>query len=192
VDIDEAAGRTPEPECVSLATIAREWARIGCIGFGGPPTHIELLRELCVQRQGWLDAREFEDAIAVCNLLSGPASTELAIFCAWRLRRRRGALIGGRARPDHPGSGRPDGRGRRLRRRRASRRPDGIPDHVHPVLRVHPVRAIPLARSLSHPWQYAITAVALILLLLLRRGVVTTLLGAGAAGVIIALVAGLS
>jgi len=82
---------------VSLATILREWGRIGCIGFGGPPTHIKLLRELCVERRSWLDAREFEDAIAACNLLPGPASTQLAIFCAWRLRGRPGALIGGAA-----------------------------------------------------------------------------------------------
>jgi chromate transporter len=82
---------------VPLGTILREWGRIGCIGFGGPPTHIKLLRELCVQRKGWLDGREFEDAIAACNLLPGPASTQLAIFCAWRLRGRLGALIGGAA-----------------------------------------------------------------------------------------------
>jgi len=55
------------------------------------------LRRLCVDRQGWLDAREFEDAIAVCNLLPGPASTQLAIFCAWRVRGRLGALAGGLA-----------------------------------------------------------------------------------------------
>jgi chromate transporter len=85
------------PPRVSLTTIAREWGRIGVIGFGGPPTHIKLLRELCVERRGWLDAQEFQDAIAVCNLLPGPASTQLAIFCAWRLRRRRGALVGGAA-----------------------------------------------------------------------------------------------
>src|SRR6202007_85298 len=46
-------------------------------------------------RRGWLEARELEDAIAACNLLPGPASTQLAIFCAWRLRRRLGALVGG-------------------------------------------------------------------------------------------------
>src|SRR5499427_7030584 len=80
---------------VSLATILREWGRIGCIGFGGPPTHIRLLRDLCVERRQWLDAREFEDAVAVCNLLPGPASTQLAIFCAWRVRGRLGALVGG-------------------------------------------------------------------------------------------------
>ena len=80
---------------VSLATVLREWGRIGCIGFGGPPAHIALLRRLCVERRGWLDAREFEDAIAACNLLPGPASTQLAIFCAWRVRGRLGALAGG-------------------------------------------------------------------------------------------------
>lgn len=82
---------------VSLATVLREWGRIGCTGFGGPPAHIALLRGLCVEREGWLDAREFEDAIAACNLLPGPASTQLAIFCAWRVRGRAGALLGGMA-----------------------------------------------------------------------------------------------
>jgi len=81
----------------SLPTVVREWGRIGCIGFGGPPAHIALLRQLCVDRRQWLDAQEFEDAIAACNLLPGPASTELAIFCAWRVRGRLGALAGGLA-----------------------------------------------------------------------------------------------
>jgi len=77
--------------------VLREWGRIGCIGFGGPPAHIALLRKLCVDDKRWLDAREFEDAIAACNLLPGPASTQLAIFCAWRVRGRLGALAGGAA-----------------------------------------------------------------------------------------------
>lgn len=83
--------REPTP----LPLLVREWGRIGCIGFGGPPTHIALLRELCVQRRRWLDQQDFEDAIAACNLLPGPASTQLAIYCAWRLRGRIGALAGG-------------------------------------------------------------------------------------------------
>jgi chromate transporter len=78
-----------------LAAVLREWGRIGCIGFGGPPTHIALLRELCVARRRWLQAHDFEDAVAACNLLPGPASTQLAIYCAWRVGGRRGALVGG-------------------------------------------------------------------------------------------------
>ena len=86
---------TAAPERVALATIAREWTRIGCLGFGGPPAHIALLRKLCVERHAWLSAGEFEDGIAAVNLLPGPASTQLAIYCAWRLRGTRGALLGG-------------------------------------------------------------------------------------------------
>ena len=81
----------------SLTTVLREWGRIGCIGFGGPPTHIKLLRELCVERRRWIGAVEFEDAIAACNLLPGPASTQLSIYCAWRVRGRPGAVVGGLA-----------------------------------------------------------------------------------------------
>src|SRR3954468_21598573 len=79
----------------SAGTVLREWGRLGCIGFGGPPTHIALLRQLCVARRAWLSDREFEDAIAACNLLPGPASTQLAIFCAWRVRGALGAVVGG-------------------------------------------------------------------------------------------------
>jgi chromate transporter len=82
---------------VSAWRVLREWGRIGSTGFGGPPAHIRLLRQLCVEREGWLDAPEFEDAVAACNLLPGPASTQLAIFCAWRVRGRLGALVGGAA-----------------------------------------------------------------------------------------------
>jgi chromate transporter len=80
-----------------LLTVLREWGRIGCIGFGGPPTHIKLLRALCVEQRRWMGPNEFEDAMATCNLLPGPASTQLAIYCAWRVRGRRGALVGGGA-----------------------------------------------------------------------------------------------
>jgi chromate transporter len=85
----------PPPWRVSLLVIVREWLRLGCIGFGGPPTHIALLRKLCVETNEWMDATEFEDAIATTNLLPGPASTQLAIYCAWRLRGRVGAVVGG-------------------------------------------------------------------------------------------------
>ncbi len=95
---DETTPDEPTPDArpdVALGTIAKEWTRIGCTGFGGPPTHIAMLRRLAVEREGWLDETEFEDAIAATNLLPGPASTQLAIFCAWRLRGLPGALVGG-------------------------------------------------------------------------------------------------
>ena len=79
----------------SLATVAREWTRIGFTGFGGPPAHMALLRELVVRRRCWMSAREFQDAIAACGLLPGPASTQLSIFCAYRVAGPLGAIVGG-------------------------------------------------------------------------------------------------
>jgi chromate transporter len=94
---DDGHGPAAGTWLAGLGTVLREWGRIGITGFGGPPAHIALLRRLCVQDREWLDAAEFEDAIAACNLLPGPASTELAIFCAWRVRGRAGAVAGGLA-----------------------------------------------------------------------------------------------
>jgi chromate transporter len=80
---------------VALTTVAAQWGRIGAIGFGGPPAHIALFRDLCVERRQWLSPDDFEDAIAACNLLPGPASTQLAIFSAWRVAGIAGAIVGG-------------------------------------------------------------------------------------------------
>jgi chromate transporter len=81
---------------VPLGTVLREWGRIGLTGFGGPPAHIALLRTLVTER-GWMPEREFEDAIAACNLLPGPASTQLAMLCARRVAGPAGAVVGGLA-----------------------------------------------------------------------------------------------
>jgi chromate transporter len=164
---------------LSIRTIAHEWGRIGCIGFGGPPAHIALLRQLCVERRRWLEPREFEDAIAACNLLPGPASTQLAIFCAWRLRGRVGALVGGAC---------------------------FIVPGLILILALSAIflasspptwvrgaglgTAIPLTRALAESWQYAVLAAAAVLLLVLRRGVVSTLLLAAAAGIVIGVAGG--
>ena len=80
---------------VGLAEIARQWLRIGVIGFGGPPAHISLLRDMCVERRGWMTPQDFQRAVAMANILPGPASTQVAIYCAWWLRGTAGALLGG-------------------------------------------------------------------------------------------------
>lgn len=87
-------GPGPPRRGVPLGTVAREWTRIGVTGFGGPPAHMALLRRLMIGHR-WIEPGEFEDAVAACNLLPGPASTQLAIFCARWVAGPRGAVIGG-------------------------------------------------------------------------------------------------
>ncbi|MBO0767297.1 MAG: chromate transporter, partial [Solirubrobacterales bacterium] len=86
-----------EPVSVPLPVVLWEWGRIGLTGFGGPPAHIALLRDCVVNDRGWLLSGEFEAAIAACNLLPGPASTQLAIYCAYRAAGIPGAIVGGLA-----------------------------------------------------------------------------------------------
>jgi chromate transporter len=52
---------------------------------------------MMVEREQWLSAREFQDAVAATSLLPGPASTQLAIFCARAVAGIRGAIVGGLA-----------------------------------------------------------------------------------------------
>ena len=75
---------TPAPTSRSVRSPGER--AVSATGFGGPPTHIAMLRRLAVEREAWIDEAEFEDATAATNLLPGPASTQLAVFCAWRLR----------------------------------------------------------------------------------------------------------
>jgi chromate transporter len=81
----------------SLSLVIREWGRIGLTSFGGPPAQVAMLRELCVDRRGWIDAHEFEHANAATQLLPGPGGTQLAIYCARRAGGDLGALLGGLA-----------------------------------------------------------------------------------------------
>ncbi|MGA9857608.1 MAG: chromate transporter, partial [Solirubrobacteraceae bacterium] len=85
---------SPDPR-VPPSLVIREWTRIGVTGFGGPPAHIALLRRLVVDRRNWMDAASFEDANAACGLLPGPASTQMAIYCAYRVAGPIGAVVGG-------------------------------------------------------------------------------------------------
>ncbi|WP_435301193.1 chromate efflux transporter [Aeromonas veronii] len=50
---------------------------LGCISFGGPAAHIGYFQRTFVQRLGWLTQAEFARLLALCQLLPGPASSQL-------------------------------------------------------------------------------------------------------------------
>lgn len=50
---------------------------LGCISFGGPAAHIGYFQRTFVQRLGWLSQAEFAQLLALCQLLPGPASSQL-------------------------------------------------------------------------------------------------------------------
>ncbi|WP_410490001.1 chromate efflux transporter [Aeromonas veronii] len=50
---------------------------LGCISFGGPAAHIGYFQRTFVQRLGWFTQAEFARLLALCQLLPGPASSQL-------------------------------------------------------------------------------------------------------------------
>jgi chromate transporter len=53
--------------------------RLGLVSFGGPIAHIGYFRNEFVQRRHWLDEHAFSDLVALCQLLPGPASSQLGM-----------------------------------------------------------------------------------------------------------------
>src|ERR1035438_3982877 len=86
----------PAPELpTTLAEVASSYLRLGITAFGGPASHLAMMRSELVVRRGWVTEQELLDLIGGASLLPGPTSTEVALMLA---RRRRGwwaLLIGG-------------------------------------------------------------------------------------------------
>jgi chromate transporter len=62
----------------------KQFLWIGCFGFGGPMATMMMMQQLVVDKQGWLSNEEFLQGMAVCNLLPGPAATQMAIYIGYR------------------------------------------------------------------------------------------------------------
>jgi chromate transporter len=72
-EVRTARGWPPALEVLLVAT------RLGLTSFGGPVAHLGYFRDEYVVRRGWLDEKAFADLIAFCQLLPGPASSQLGI-----------------------------------------------------------------------------------------------------------------
>lgn len=53
--------------------------RLGLTSFGGPVAHLGYFRAEYVERRGWLTDAEYADAVALCQALPGPASSQTGI-----------------------------------------------------------------------------------------------------------------
>jgi chromate transporter len=84
-------------ERARLGELVRLFLRIGVSGFGGPLVHMAMLETEVVERRRWLDKQEFLDALAVCQMLPGPASTQLGVLVSYLRGGLAGALLGGAA-----------------------------------------------------------------------------------------------
>jgi len=64
----------------SIAEVGGAFLKLGLTSFGGPVAHIGYFRKEFVERRRWLDDAEFADTVALCQMLPGPASSQV-VFC---------------------------------------------------------------------------------------------------------------
>jgi len=172
-----------------LASVAWEAFKIGGLSFGGGFVIIPLMQADVVGHYHWMSGAQFLNAVALGQVTPGPVVQTVAVV-GYAAAGIAGGLLasavaftpsfllvlfGG----PHFQQIRGDARARAFL--------DGAgPAAIGAILG----SAVALARALTHPWQYAVLAGALVLLLPLRRGVVLTLLAGAAIGVTIALATG--
>ena len=65
---------------------------LGLYSFGGPAAHIGYFQREFVQNKKWLSDQEFTQAVALCQFLPGPASSQLGMFIGFKRAGYLGAL----------------------------------------------------------------------------------------------------
>lgn len=87
--------RAMKTEKNSLGELAKMFAKLGFIGFGGPAAHIAMLEDEVVTRRGWMDHQEFLDIVGVTNIIPGPNSTEVALHIGYLRNGFAGLFVAG-------------------------------------------------------------------------------------------------
>ncbi len=61
----------------TLVEISTSFLVLGCTAFGGPMAHIAYFRQFFVTQKRWLSEEDFAQLLSLCQLLPGPASSQL-------------------------------------------------------------------------------------------------------------------
>jgi chromate transporter len=80
----------PAPDSSRSVFVA--FLRLGLTSFGGPIAHLGYMHEAFVVRRRWLTDAQFAQLLAVCQLLPGPASSQLGFAIGWMRAGWQGAL----------------------------------------------------------------------------------------------------
>ena len=74
----------------SLSTLFVAFLRLGATAFGGPAM-VAYIRQMAVDRKGWLNARSFDDGVALCQAVPGATAMQTAAYVGLRVRGVSGA-----------------------------------------------------------------------------------------------------
>ena len=78
-----------------LWELAQLFVKLGLTGFGGPQAHIAMIHEEAVARRGWFSEDQYLEGVAICEMLPGPASTQMGMYTGYLRAGLWGALVAG-------------------------------------------------------------------------------------------------
>jgi len=75
--VNETTQPLASPPVGSSIEVLRVFAKLGFTCFGGPIAHIGYFRDEFVVRRKWIDEHAYVDLVGLCQLLPGPASSQV-------------------------------------------------------------------------------------------------------------------
>jgi chromate transporter len=172
-----------------LLSVAWVALKVGALSYGGGFVIIPLMQADAVGTYHWMTDAQFLNAVALGQVTPGPVVQTVAVV-GYAAAGLGGGLLASAVAfsPSFAfillGADRFD-------RLRGDPRVRAFLDGAGPAaIGAILGSAIPLARALTEPWQYAVLAVAAVLLFAARRGPVLTLLSAAVIGVVVVLAGG--
>ncbi len=72
------------PQRRSAGLLFLVFLRLGLTSFGGPIAHLGYFREAFVVRRKWLDERSYGALVGLCQMLPGPASSQVGFAIGLR------------------------------------------------------------------------------------------------------------
>ncbi len=67
------------PTAPALLQVLAVSGKLGLTSFGGPIAHLGFFHREYVEKRQWVDERSYADLVALCQVLPGPASSQLGI-----------------------------------------------------------------------------------------------------------------
>jgi chromate transporter len=69
----------PKSKTKALLEVLTVSTKLGLTSFGGPIAHLGYFHDEYIRRRKWMDERSYAELVALCQLLPGPASSQLGI-----------------------------------------------------------------------------------------------------------------
>ncbi|PSU01024.1 chromate efflux transporter [Photobacterium iliopiscarium] len=76
-----------------MITVFWQFLVLGLCSFGGPAAHIGYFQQTFVVKKKWLSDEDFTQAIALCQFLPGPASSQLGMYIGYKKSGHLGAIV---------------------------------------------------------------------------------------------------